>query len=101
MSVGSEKGFQKGLFKEELMTDKYCNERIEVGFKKDTEADLRFWKGVVTSQKNGVDYSELLLYLEKYPKKLGDLLFKMSYSEKAQWTAQRSAPCFPFLLFSS
>lgn len=60
------------------MTDKYCKERIEAGFKKDTEAYLRFQKGVVTLQKTGVvDYSELLLYLEKYPKKLEDLLFKM------------------------
>lgn len=84
------------------MTDKYCKERIEAGFKKDTEAYLRFQKGVVILQKTGaVDYTELLLYLEKYSKKLGDLLFKMLYSGQSQWTAQRSDPCFPFLLLFS
>lgn len=40
------------------MTDKYCKEIIEGGFKKDMEAYLRFKKGVVTLEKTGVvDYS--------------------------------------------
>lgn len=57
------------------MTDKYCKERIEARFNMDTEAYFRFRKGVVTLQKTGVvDYSELLRYLEKQPKKLGDYL---------------------------
>lgn len=48
------------------MTDKYCKERTEAGFKEDTEVYLRFQKGVVTLQKTDVvNHSELLLYLEK------------------------------------
>lgn len=58
------------------MTDSYHKERIEPGLKEDTEADLGdpFRKGVVTLQKTDiVDYSELLLYLKKYPKEVRGL----------------------------